>query len=494
MEFAGSPGSYRRPLAGKDLMIQGTLEQEVRLIRPGAHTYRIYLADARTSGGPYRRVSNVIRGPVAPSVGASAGSGRRKDAPPSSPDGVAATRGPSPLGGFLLAATLGISPGATPASDDDRSPLDAGAKEVAGTAEVLRSVPKRFARLQHVDLARRRVGLLIEGEGLSKAWDLTPDAEVRRHGWWGRLDQLHVGDRHWVWFKSGRDGEPQAVLMIADELSEQAIHGPGLRLAKADGRRLTLKPLQGPERELRADEMDPGSGAGDAKAGEFRVGERVFVQSAGDRARLVLSPQAFEELRSRQRSALRDRWLQEGLPGTITFTHLSCEVELMLDHEAMRWGRSLKCGDRVTLQTVPPSRAVVKQVDVWRERTKVQLVVAGADLADMAIGQRTGLRMSAPDSPVEESDFPPDMDRPRTKQQRIDWFLASIYCTCKVRGDRCTGHFYTLASCNPNGCPAPREMRQALSEMLDRGLTDRQIFEELLKEHGTDLVRSHLLP
>ena len=92
------------------------------------------------------------------------------------------------------------------------------------------------------------------------------------------------------------------------------------------------------------------------------------------------------------------------------------------------------------------------------------------------------------------SPYPPDIGRPRTKDERIEWFLASIYCTCKVRGDICTGHFYTLASCNPNGCAAPNETRRQVREMIDKGLTDREIWDGLLKGNGHLMLKPHLLP
>ncbi len=150
---------------------------------------------------------------------------------------------------LVVCALLGDSTTATVFGDDE-SPLPKGAKEIAGTAEVLRSVPKAFATLKHVDVARRRVTLLIEGESLPKTWDLVADAEIKRAGWWGRLDQLRTGDRHWVWFKPGRKGDPLAVLMIADELSEQDIHGPGVKLTNVDDTSVTIKPRHGPERKL----------------------------------------------------------------------------------------------------------------------------------------------------------------------------------------------------------------------------------------------------
>ena len=170
-------------------------------------------------------------------------------------------------------------------------------------------------------------------------------------------------------------------------------------------------------------------------------------------------------------------------------------MDLLLDHETMRWARSLKTGDAVTLVAEPPIKALVKSVQPWRERTQLRLVVKSIDLADLSAGQRMQLRRTPPAAEVDSAKLPPDIDHPRAgKQERIEWFLASIYCTCGVAGDRCTGHFYTLASCNPNGCGMPNHMRSLLAEKIDQGKTDRQIFEELLEDQGPNLVKPHLLP
>jgi hypothetical protein len=124
----------------------------------------------------------------------------------------------------------------------------------------------------------------------------------------------------------------------------------------------------------------------------------------------------------------------------------------------------------------------------------VRLVARSRELADLKPGQRLGLKMTAPPPDMEKSNFPPDMDRPRSRAERIEWFLASVYCTCGVRGDGCTGHFYTLASCNPNACGKPKQMRKRLGELIDQGLSDRQIFKKLLADEGPGLRQPHLLP
>ena len=157
----------------------------------------------------------------------------------------------------------------------------------------------------------------------------------------------------------------------------------------------------------------------------------------------------------------------------------------------MRWGRSLKPGDKVTLKTVPPIPAVVKAVRPWRERTQLRLVVAGTDLSEMSLGQRlvaSAWRRLPPRS------IPPCCRRPGAAahpEERIEWFLSSIYCTCRCQGRRLHRPLLFPGECNPNGCAMPG---RRLASLIDQGLNDKQIFEALIKEHGPDLLRPHLLP
>lgn len=382
-----------------------------------------------------------------------------------------------------------------PAIAQDPKPVADKIKEIAGTAEVLRGVPKHFAILKASDPARRTVTVLLEGETLAKVWPLTPDAEVKVLGWWGRLDQFQAGDRVWVWLHTDRKKQPVAIAMIADEPSEQDIHGPGVTLEARTSDSITIKPVKGASRTLKTEKAEVHRGGEKATLEELPVGSKVYVQSAGDRARLILDSAALEARRTAQKAALRKRWTEQGLPGSVAFLHVfGGEMDLMLDHEAIRWGRSLKPGDTVTLQADPPIPAVVKQVRPWRERTQLRLVARGGDMTDLAAGQRVLMRMTAPPPEVDSASMPPDLDRARSRDERIEWFLASIYCTCKVKGDGCTGHFYSLASCNPNACGMPNHMRRSLAELIDKGMTDRQIFEQILKEQGPELIKQHLLP
>jgi hypothetical protein len=378
-------------------------------------------------------------------------------------------------------------------------------KEVAGAAEFLRSVPKHFAILKAMDRAKRRVTLLMDGDKEPRDWPLASDAELKLNGWWGRLDQFPIGERVWVWLQLDRVKQPIAISMMADELSEQDIHGSGLELetfisAVMVQNGIRLKPPNGKSLDIFTNKAECFRGSAKSKIDDLKIGEKLYVRIRDRHAEimqasLVLDSAAFEERRTNQKAAVRKRWIDEGLPGTVTFLHqFSGEMECMLDHEAMRWGRSLKPGDIVSLQASPPIAAVVKQVKPWRERTQLRLVTACADQSDLTMGQRIQLRMPTPPESVDTAVLPPDLDQKRTKEERVDWFLSTIYCSCKIGGDGCTGMFYTLESCNPNACGMPKHMRQVLAEKIDKGMTDKQILEELLKESGPELLRPHLLP
>ncbi len=307
---------------------------------------------------------------------------------------------------------------------------------VAGKADVLLTVPKKFAQVVDVDPAKRKVRLHIEGDEAPTTWQVNADAEIKIHGWWGRLTQLESKDRVWVWFDIDRQKQPTGILMLADEVSEKDIHG-------------------------------------------------------------ATKPDEFERLRMKQREYLRRIWREKGLPGAVSVLHkLSGEMDVLLDHEAIRWGRYLNNGNRVTLQAKgkTPIKAAVKHVRPWRERTLIRLATSsGVDQADLVLGQRVHLLVHEPPEEVQDSDLPTDIGRDRSKKERIEWFLASIYCTCRINKDRCTGMFYTLASCNPNTCGNPNTTIETLNGLINEGKSDYEILDHLRKNRGSDLLKPHLL-
>ena len=388
----------------------------------------------------------------------------------------------------------------TPASVRKDEPLPAGqgtpekaVRQVAGSAEFLRLLPKPFGIIKAIDPKARTVSILLDGDKTAKSWAIEPDAEIKVAGWWGRLEQFKAGDRVWVWLKLDRTKNPISVAMIADELSEQVIHNlPWKVLEKSSEPRNTMTPtftnrltVERNKEVKKFEFVDTG----------FLFNEKlesVFLYTEGNELKWITDAH-LEILRSTQRDYLRKQWRDFGLPGTATFIHVfSGEMDVMLDHEAMRWGRSLKYGDQVELTSDPPIKAIVKSVTPWRERTQVRLVVGELQSSDLKSGQRIAMKMTWLSKEVDDSPYPTDLDRPRTKAERVEWFLASMYCVCGVGSDICTGDFYTLASCNPNGCGAPNQTRKEIGKLLDEGKTDKQIWDALVKDRGQEMTRPHL--
>jgi hypothetical protein len=391
---------------------------------------------------------------------------------------------------------------------------EAAHQHPAGKAEVLRQLPKKFARFVDGDPIKLEVTLHVEGEKSPTTWKLVPDAELKRHGWWARIEQFRRGQRVWVWFDLDRKKQPTGVLMLADEISEQDIHSQPLTLDALDlsTQTIALKPAKGDVRKLKITEelgvrrvgeafefairADPAAKT-DRVASPIRakLGDRLYVQTEGDAVTEVLDAAGLAVVRRQQDLWLRQRWREQGLAGSVAFLHrLGGEMEVMLDHEAIRWGRYLKAGDQVTLQAAEPIRGAVKHVTPLRERTGVRLVVSGFDQTLLVAGQRLQVKLPEPPAAVQDSELPTDIGRPRSKSERLDWFLSSVYCTCRIGGDGCTGMFYTLASCSAHNCGMPRKMRSDVEQLIDKGLTDQQIYTELRKTHGPTLCQPHLLP
>ena len=361
-------------------------------------------------------------------------------------------------------------------------------KVVAGKADVMRHVPKKFATLVGYDPDEQKVRLHVEGEDEAILWPVVADAEIKVHGWWVRLSQLHIGDRVWVWFAIDRNKKPKAVWMLADELSEQDIHGEPHEIQSIDGNHVTVDVPETEELEPRRLTLGEGLEMPN-------LGELVYVQSAGDTLREVHTSEAFEALRRKQQDWLRSQWREHGLPGSVSVLHpLGGEMDVLLDHEAMRWARYLEPGADVSVHQDHEIKAVVKEVRLWRERTVMRLVTqSGVDQLDLTVGQRILLRVPEPPAEIQASDLPTDIGRLEEKQARINWFLASTYCTCGIGKDRCTGMFYVQASCNVNACGMPNELSDEIAGLIDDNKSDREIYQELKGSRGRSFWQPHLL-
>src|SRR5262249_11377910 len=151
--------------------------------------------------------------------------------------------------------------------------------------------------------------LLEDGDKTPREWPLSDDAEIKVDGWWGRLDQLVLGQRVWVWLKTDRGKKPVAIAMLADDTSQQDIHGAGVTVVKNGGGVLVVKPERRPDRVLKTARAEAFQGGRKVAVAAFALKSKVFVRAAGGDAVLICDPAAFEARRQAQRQLLRTRWL-----------------------------------------------------------------------------------------------------------------------------------------------------------------------------------------
>jgi hypothetical protein len=368
----------------------------------------------------------------------------------------------------------------------EKQPLDPIAKE---RTSLLRHSLKPHAAFLGTT-PEGRVRLRLDNDPQEKEWALDPEAEIRVNGFWGSAADLGAGERIWAWVRVDRENKPRAVFMIADEISEQDIHQVPYSVASVDAAARTIVV----RRKLDSKTEQSRTLKAAASLAMPKVGEEVYVQTAGEDLVRVATAGTLATLKETQRKKLEDRWRTNGLPGTVTGLHLlSGEIELTLDHEAIRWGRSLKSGDKVTLNLEKPVQASVLETRPWYERTRVTLVSIGRDLADVTVGKRLRLGMAEPSAELLRSPIPLDAGRPREAAARAEWMLASTYCGCSISGDVCTGMFYTLAACNTMTCNMPNQIRKFVRPLFEKGLSDKEIFEQMEKEFGASIWKPHLL-
>jgi hypothetical protein len=358
---------------------------------------------------------------------------------------------------------------------------------VLDRSSFLRTAVKSYSAFVRADGAK--LVLRPEGESQERSFEIDPDAEIRVQGYWGGLEDLAAGDRVWTWTRLDREGKPRAIIMIADEISEQDIHQVPYVLTSVDAAKrevVVKRKLDGKTEEARTLRTPPGL--------DLKPDATVYVRTTGPELLAVETLDGLAALKLKQKARLEERWRKEGLPGTIGAFHpLVGEVEIVLDHEAIRWGRALKPEDRVQIRLEKPVHGAVLEMRPWNERTRVTIAVTGRELADLRPGQRVRLGVAEPSAEARSSKLPPDLGRLKDPAARAEWFLASTYCTCSIAGDVCTGMFYTLAACNTMKCGMPNRVRGFVKPLLDKGLSDAQILAEMEQEFGATIWRPHLL-
>lgn len=360
------------------------------------------------------------------------------------------------------------------------------------------ALPKLYGRLEAIDPARREMAVTLEEGGRKLVRPLRPDVDVFAGGGFGRLSDLAPGERVWVVFDANGK-EPAAVRFIADEIGIQTIHGDWFAVERVEPEpgTVTLAPAKrGATTRLRLPvsrkfRMMRGAESGGVEL--LRPGDRVRYQTWYEDGQYRLVEATDEPALARAAGELQKRLAQEiagdGIPGEVAAVGPGAgEATLLLYRPGGDAARDLEPGMAVRFDPGQAPAATVRRVEPWGEKTRltVSLPTSGP-----ALDRKQPVRVFLP--PLPSRTLPPGIGRAKEKNERIEWILATVYCTCRNGPDVCTGHLYTLSMCDAKGCGMPEMQRAKLGRWIDAGMTDEEILAQLEREEGALVRRPHLV-
>src|SRR5262249_42016844 len=158
----------------------------------------------------------------------------------------------------------------------------------------------------------------------------------------------------------------------------------------------------------------------------------------------IFDPALLETDRQARLEQHRDRAAENGLLATLLEADESSHRVALLVRRADAWfARFLKPNDRVVV-TAANSRSTSDQFTVAEvrpdyARMRVLLDIGSSALPRFAPGEEVRIQMKIPGAIDYER--PPDLDRFGERQDRIDYSLSTIYCSCGMIGTSCAGHW-----------------------------------------------------
>ena len=329
---------------------------------------------------------------------------------------------------------------APPGGDARSKPAPKG--EPAPKGNYYRSMPKSLARLLCRDAAARTVTFVWEANNTEHTLALRPDAEIMRFGFWASLDDFQPDDRIYLCIDVDHTDRWLDVHSLLDGISTQAIFGDQYtvkawdvahaqgELVQDGGKKATVAVQIGPALAARKDEST------------VAVGQKVYwnARYEGDKTAVtdVLNAAAFARARREQVQRYFERLAKDGLDAIVNDTDsIDGRLVVTVWRSGALWARTLQMHDSVQVVKCgdenPAIDAVVFESRPDYAKAKVRLVVEGKPLMTLRPGDEVRLRIKPPADL--DPDLPPDLGRFTARNDRISWFLSTVYCTCGMPHD-----------------------------------------------------------
>lgn len=355
---------------------------------------------------------------------------------------------------------------------------------------------KTYARVVRIDPAVRRIVLWSESDAKERIVRWSAQTEFYTHGAWGNAADFSTDQRVYVLATTGPDKEWQMIHALADEMSMQAMAKPYvLKQFDKENGRIVLVDETGnrPPVDL---SFDSKSVFVTASPSSLPMGQASYCNTkVNGESRVVMELLDAPSFASEQQRRTKEYWdmaATNGLTASVLSLDPTTNRMTVLVRRADAWvARTIQLQDKIRIQRVigddTARRSVIYDVRPDYSRTRVVLEIPAN--VQFAVGDDLRLLVKVPKTldPIR----PPDLGRFTGKQDRIDYFLSTLYCTCGMMGNACAGHWNTLAACKIHGCGLPDLMTQIIGASIDAGKTDQQILDLLLQREGELVLRQH---
>lgn len=325
---------------------------------------------------------------------------------------------------------------------------------------------------------------------------LASQTEFHVDGAWGSIADFEPNQSVYLIATTNEKKELVAVHALANDISMQIMSRPYL-LKEYDSRTGRLAILDEKSRqvpvEMRVSEKT-----------SFHVKERDEIKPGGvfycnmTRAGSeylaieLLDPPAMEARRNQRWKQQRDNLDRNGLLATVTEVDATNNRMRAIVRRSDAWyARWIKLNDTVGLmdRAREKTSCTVTEVHPDYSRIRVRLNFPATARSGIQPGDDVAIFTKLPEPASFET--PPDLGRFTDRQERIDYFMSTIYCPCGMMGTSCAGHWNTLAACKLHGCGMPNLITKLIGNRIDEGQDDKAILAELVQRDGANILRLH---
>ncbi|MBI3877294.1 MAG: DUF3179 domain-containing protein [Verrucomicrobia bacterium] len=355
---------------------------------------------------------------------------------------------------------------------------------------------KTTGHLVNMDPAGKSLTVFTDHDKKEHQLWFTPQTEYHVEGAFGSLAEFSPGQSVYVIATVNEKKELASVHALADDLSMQAMARP-LVLKEYDRKNGRLSFIDEKSRKptvelnVNANTRFPAEPSAQIQPG--RVYYFTSTHTGTERtATELLDESAFEARKNQRLQRQRDDLLKHGLSGTVlNVDAANHRIEVMIRRSDTWFARSWRLNAAVQFMAAAQPTVAGKIIAVQPDysRVRIRLDFTGLATPEVQAGDEVAILGKLPDKI--DFDAPPDLGRFIGRQERIDYFLSTIYCSCGMLGSSCAGHWNTLAACQLHGCGMPNLITKLVGERIDVGKTDEAILAELIERNGKNILKLH---